>query len=285
MRIHPTAIIDSRAEIDDDVEIGAFAIVEGPVRIHRGARLLSHAIVVGWTEIGARCVIHPHACIGGAPQDRAYSGARSYCRIGEDTQIREGVTVHRGTTPDSATVVGRRCLLMVNSHVGHNCQIGDDVVLVNGTVLGGYVTVGSRAFLSGLSGIHQFVRIGELAMIGGVVKITMDVPPFMTVGGQGDACTGVNAVGLRRAGVSAAERDELRSAYRLLYRSGGLFRAACDELVQQVKTEPGRRLVQFLREPSKRGILPGRSRIARKAARAANELQSLALTVEVPTDA
>lgn len=285
MKIHPTAIVDSRAEIDADVEIGAYAVVGGPARIHGGACLHSHAMVTGWTEIGARCVIHPHACIGGAPQDRAYSGARSYCRIGEDTQVREGVTVHRGTAPDSATVVGARCLLMVNSHVGHNCRLGDDVVLVNGTVLGGYVSVGPRAFLSGLSGIHQFVRIGELAMVGGVVKIAMDVPPFMTVGGQGDACTGVNIIGLRRAGFSPVERDEVRSSFRVLYRSGRLFRAACDELAQQVRTEPGRKLIQFLTEPSKRGILPGQSRLERKAARAANELPSLPLKVEVPRNA
>lgn len=271
MKIHPTAIIDPRAEIDTDVEIGAYAVVDGPARIHNGACLRPGAMVTGWTEIGARCLIDPHACVGGAPQDRAYAGARSYCRIGEDTQVREGATVHRGTTPDSSTVVGRRCLLMVNSHVGHNCEIGDDVVLVNGTVLGGYVSVGSRAFISALSAIHQFVRIGELAMLGGIAKVVMDVPPFMTVGGQGDACTGVNVVGLRRAGYSAAERNELRNAYRALYRSGRMFRAACDELAQQVTTEPGRRLVQFLREPSKRGILPGRSREDRNAPYAANE--------------
>lgn len=263
MKIHPTAIVDTRAAIDSDVEIGAYAVVDGAVRIRGGACLRSHAVVTGWTEIGARCVIHPHACIGGAPQDRAFSGARSYCRIGEDTQVREGVTVHRGTTPDSTTTVGARCLLMVNSHIGHNCQIGDDVVLVNGTVLGGYVSVGPRAFLSGLSGIHQFVRIGELAMVGGVVKIVMDVPPFMTVGGCGDACTGINVVGLRRANVPTAERDELCRAFRVLYRSGHLFRAACDELAQQVVTNSGRALVQFLREPSKRGILPGRVRTNR----------------------
>lgn len=259
MKIHATAIFDPRAEIDSDVEIGAYAVIDGPARIHKGACLRPKAMVTGWTEIGARCVIHSNACIGEAPQDRAYAGDRSFCRIGADTVIREGVTVHRGTAPESATVIGERCLLMVNAHVGHNCQVSDDVVIVNGAVLGGHVSVGPRAFLSGMVGIHQFVRIGELAMIGGMVKVVMDVPPFFTVGGAGEACTGVNIVGLRRAGLNPEEREELRDAYRLLYRSGALFRSAVEELAARVKTEPGRRLVEFLRSPSRRGVISGRS--------------------------
>ena len=215
-------------------------------------------MVTGWTEIGAGCVIHANACVGDTPQDRAFSGARSFCRIGADTVIREGVTVHRGTAPESATEIGQRCLLMANSHVGHNCHIGDDVVIVNGAVLGGHVNVGPRAFLSGLTGFHQFVRIGELAMIGGVAKIVMDVPPFFMVGDDGQCCTGVNTVGLRRAGLGPDVRDELRSAYRLLYRTGLLFRAAIVEMERQVSTDAGKRLVQFLKAPSRRGVLPGR---------------------------
>jgi UDP-N-acetylglucosamine acyltransferase len=258
--IHATAILDPNAQIDNNVEIGAYAVVDGPVRIHGGACLRPKAMVTGWTEIGARCVIHSDACIGDAPQDRAYSGARSFCRIGADTIIREGVTVHRGTAPESETVVGQRCLLMVNAHIGHNCHVSDDVVIANGTVLGGHVNVGAGAFLSGNAAIHQFVRIGELTMIGGLAKIVMDVPPFFTVGGAGDACTGINIIGLRRAGLNPDVREELRTAYRLLYRSGLLFRRAVDELAKELKTEAGRRLVEFLQVPSRRGILPGRSR-------------------------
>lgn len=260
LSIHATAVIDPRAEIDSDVEIGAYAIVDGPVRIHGGTCLRPKAMVTGWTEIGARCVIHANACVGDTPQDRAYSGARSFCRIGAETVIREGATVHRGTAPESVTEVGQRCLLMSNSHVGHNCHVADDVVIVNGAVLGGHVHVGPRAFLSGLAGVHQFVRIGELAMIGGVVKIAMDVPPFFTVGDDGRSCTGINTVGLRRAGLGAEVRDELRAAFRLLYRTGMLFRNAVAEVERQVKSDAGKRLVEFLTAPSRRGILPGRVR-------------------------
>ena len=260
MKIHPTAVVDPSAELDSDVEIGAYAVVDGPVRIRQGACLRPHAFVTGWTEIGPRCVIHSHACIGETPQDRAFTGARSFVRIGADTVLREGVTVHRGTAPESTTVVGERCLLMVNAHVGHNCQVADDVVMVNGALLAGHVHVGPRAFLSGMAGIHQFVRIGELAMIGGIAKVVMDVPPFFMVAGTGKSCTGVNVIGMRRAGLQPPERDEVRAAYRLLNRSGLLFRHAVAALEGQIKTDPGRRLLAFLQAPSRRGVLPCRPR-------------------------
>lgn len=262
MSIHGSAVIDARAELDNDVDVGPYAVIDGPVRVHGGTRIGAHAVLMGWTEIGPKCAIHSFACVGDVPQDWAYAGARSFCQIGGGTVIREGATVHRGTAPESTTRVGERCLLMANAHVGHNCQIADDVVLVNGTLLAGHVSIGPRAFISGLAGIHQFVRIGELAMIGGLVKIGMDVPPFFTVDGNPEACTGVNVIGLRRAGLAPPEREELRAAYRLLYRSGRPFRAAVDELAGVVRTDPGRRLVEFLRADSKRGILAGSARFS-----------------------
>ncbi len=175
--------------------------------------------------------------------------------------MREHATVHRGTGEGSVTVVGKRCFIMASAHVGHNCRIGDDVKIVNATLLAGHVEIGNAAFVSGLVGVHQFVRIGELAMIGGQAAIRMDVPPFFTAVRLG-VCSGVNLVGLRRADFGVEERNELREAYRMLYRSGQSFRKAVDELDKTVRTEPGRRLVQFLQAPSKRGITGGHDRDA-----------------------
>lgn len=257
--IHHTAIVDPKAEIDSSAEIGPYAIIDGPVRIGAGTRVYWHATVCGRTEIGRHCCIHPYAIVGHAPQDRAYDGGDTACRIGDETIVREYASIHRGTGEGTATVVGKRCFLMASAHVGHNCQIGDDVTLVNAVLLAGHVTVGNAAFLGGMAGVHQFVRIGELAMVGGQALIRMDVPPFFTAVRFGE-CSGINVVGLRRAGFSGDERKELRGAYRTLYRSGHTFTHAVGELDKTLQTAPGRRLVAFLLASSKRGVTGGRSR-------------------------
>src|SRR5690606_7612861 len=149
MPIHPTAIVDPQAQIDPTAEIKAYSVIEGPVRIGPATVVEPFAHISGHTEIGARCRIYTHAVVGGLPQDRAFQGGESYCRIGDDTLIREGATVHRGTAAGSATIIGNRCLIMCNAHVGHNCVLGDDITMVNGSLLGGHVYVGDRAFLSG----------------------------------------------------------------------------------------------------------------------------------------
>lgn len=261
MPIHPTAIVDPRAEIHPSADIGPHAVIDGPVRVGANCRILWHAIVCGRTEIGENCCIHPFAVVGHAPQDRAYKGEDTACTIGNDTVIREYASIHRGTGHGTATTIGRRCMVMASAHVGHNCRIGDDVTLVNAVLLAGHVSVGNGAFLGGMAGVHQFTRIGELAMIGGQALIRMDVPPFFTAVRFGE-CSGVNTVGLRRAGFTAEQRAELSMAYRVLYRSGRVFTHAVEEIDRQLHTAPGRRLVQFLREPSKRGITGGRHRRA-----------------------
>ncbi len=254
MAIHPTAIIDKRAEIDSTAEIGPYAIIEGEVHVGANTRVYPHAYLTGWTEIGPNCSIHPGAVVGHEPQDLKYKGEKSYCRIGQGTVIRESVSIHRGTEPGSVTEVGAECFLMANSHIGHNCRVDENVILANGALLAGHVTVGKGAFLSGNSGAHQFVRIGELAMIGGLAVVTTDLPPcFMAV--ERDRCVGINLVGMRRAGFNAAERKEIKHAYRTLYRSGLPFLQVVERLAAELVTEPGKRLVEFLQAPSKRSII------------------------------
>jgi UDP-N-acetylglucosamine acyltransferase len=246
-------VIDPLAEIDPGVDIGPYTVVEGPVRIHAGAVLAPHVHLMGHTTIGPGCRIHTGAVVGDYPQDRSFVGGVSACLVGAETILREYVTVHRGTKPGTITSIGERCLLMAHAHVGHNCDVADDVTLVNGCLLGGYVSVGQRAVISGNTGVHQFVRIGELAMIGGLAKITQDVLPFFMYDGHGVA-VGVNVVGQRRAGICSAERAELKAAYRRIYRTAGSLPSAVADLVEKLETPAGLRLLAFLQAPSKRGI-------------------------------
>lgn len=255
MPIHPTAIVDKLAEIDPGAEIGAYAVVERNVRIGPGVRLYPHAYVSEGTTLGADCQIHPFAVVGHLPQDLKFTGAPSYTEVGDGTIVREHATIHRGTTPGSKTVVGRRCFIMSTSHVGHNCIVGDDVVIANGGLLAGHVVVGDRAFISGYTAVHQFVRVGELCMLAAVLAILQDVPPFMMVG-RPPHVAGPNVVGLRRAGWTAEQRQEIRECHRLLYRRGLPLPKAIARIAERVATEPGRRLLEFLRAPSKRGVMP-----------------------------
>lgn len=259
MSIHPTAMIDSAAEIDPSADIGAYVTVQGPVKIGAGTRIYPYVFLTGATTIGRNCEIHSFASIGDTPQDRGFKNEISYCRIGDENVIREGVSIHRGTAAESSTTVGNRCMFMAYSHIAHNCIVSDDVTMANAALLAGHVRVGQRAFISAHVGVHQFVRIGELAMLGAITKVVMDVPPFFTTGRDG-TCDAVNVIGLRRAGFPPAERNEIREAFRLLYRAGKPFRAAVAELATTVQTDAGRRLVKFLQEPSRRGIVSGRLR-------------------------
>lgn len=253
MRLHPTAIIDRHAEIDPSAEVGAYAVVEAGVQIGPGCRIWHHACVCTGTTLAARVQVHPFAVVGHHPQDLAWKGEPSCTRVDEDTIIREHATVHRGTMPGSSTVIGRRCLIMATGHVGHNCVLGDEVKVANGALLSGHVQVGDRAFVSGNAVVHQFVRIGELAMIGGGIRVPGDVLPFMLMGPDG--LMGPNTVGLRRAGFSAEQRTALREAFRLLFRSGLGFRAALERLAWQHPPDPLSRLVAFAQAPSRRGLV------------------------------
>lgn len=265
MAIHPTAVIDSKAEIDRTAEIGPYVTIEGPVKIGPHCQVKTHAFLSGWTELGEGTEIHPFAVVGHLPQDFHFEGQRSYCRIGKRVVIREGATVHRGTQPESATIIGDECFLMAYAHVGHNCVLGQGVKVYNMVLLAGHVEVGERATFSGAVMVHQFVRVGKLAFASGAARILNDLPPFMTAFGESSVVQ-YNVVGMKRAGYDKAAIDEIHEAFRILYRSGLPRRKAVARLEGMLKTDAGRSLLDFIRVDSKRGYCaacPGhRRRIA-----------------------
>ena len=256
MKIHPTAVIDSKAQIDPDVEIGPYVVIEGQVRIRRGTRVMAHAYLTGWTEIGEGNEIHPGVVLGDAPQDKAYKGEETYLKIGDQNIFREYVQVHRGTVAGSSTVIGNDNFLMATAHVGHNCKLGDNVVLANGALLGGHVEVGNNVFISGNCVVHQFVRIGDYSLMRGLSGTSRDVPPFAIVDWQ-HTVRGVNVVGLKRAGFDEKRIRALRGAFRVLFRKGRNLALA----VREVEKSAGANtdvlaLLEFIKS-SERGVCFG----------------------------
>ena len=217
-RIHPSSVVDPAARLAEDVDIGPFCVVGPEVSLGAGTVLRSHVNVDGRTEIGARCEIWPFASIGTRTQDLKYDGGRPGVRIGEGTTLREYTTVNAATADGDWTVVGACCHIMAYAHVAHDCVVGDEVIMANAATLAGHVTVEDQAIIGGLSGVHQFVRVGRLSIIGGCSKVVKDVPPFMTADGNPLSVRGINKIGLERHGVDASVARALREAYRLLYR-------------------------------------------------------------------
>jgi len=228
--IHPTAIVDARTEMGDGVLIGPYVVIEGEVKIGDRTHILAGAHVRGWTEIGRECRIHMCAVVGHEPQDRAFGGGVSYVRIGDRNVIREYAQIHRGTKEGSETRLGSDNFLMATAHVGHNCTVGDNVTIANGALLAGYVSVEDLAFISGNVVVHQFARIGRLAMIGGGSRVSMDVPPYMLLEGN-STVRGLNVVGMKRCKDLGHEaKSAIKEAYRLLYRSGLTVSGAVDRI-------------------------------------------------------
>ena len=263
MTVHPTAIVDPKAELAASVDVGPYCIIEAHVRVGAGCRLYQNVYLTGWTEIGEGCQLHPGVIVGHLPQDTKYAGERSFCRVGKGTILREYVTIHRGTVPESQTVVGENCLLLGGSHVAHNCRLGHDVTLINNALLAGHVDVAEHVTIAGGSMVHQFVRIGTLAMISGIARVPMDVIPYALIDVQGRVA-GLNRVGLKRANTPADDRADLRQAYAILFARGLPFRAAVERLAGEVKTPSGELLLRFLQAPSQRGVA-GRSRRGKTA--------------------
>lgn len=250
--IHPTAVIDLKAEIHPSVVVGPYAVIDGGVRIGEQCRIGPHVYITGSTTIGARNKFHAGAVIGDAPQDLGYKGADTRLRIGDDNTFRECVTVNRSTKEGTETSIGSRNLLMACAHVAHDCRLGDNIIMANGAVLGGYVLVEERALISATCKVHQFVRVGTLAMMQGGSAISKDLPPFTIARGDNAIC-GLNVIGLRRAGFSDDERLELKRLYRALFRGNLPLRQAVSAARKEFHGPPAVRMLDFI-AASQRGV-------------------------------
>jgi UDP-N-acetylglucosamine acyltransferase len=255
--IHPLSVVSPHAEIGTRVRIGPFCVVEAGVVLGDGCNLASRVTVKSGTVLGRDNLVLEGTVLGGMPQHVHMPEYPGVVTIGDGNVIRENVTVHRAMNAGSATQIGSRCLMMVGSHVAHDCTVADGVILTNNSLLGGHVTVGDKAFISGAVAVHQFCRIGRLAMVGGLARVTRDVPPFVTVDGGTTMIVGLNKVGLRRAGFSAEELTQLKAAYRLIYRSGLTWEETLDVLRAQFTGGPAAEFLPFFID-SKRGFVQER---------------------------
>lgn len=257
-KIHETAVIYPGARLGRDVEVGAYSVIGENVFVGDGTKIGSHSVIEGWTTIGRDCQIHHGACVGGIPQDLKFQGEKTYVYIGDNTIIREFVTVNRATGEGEETRIGSNCLIMATAHIAHNCQIGNYVIIANGGGIAGHVVIEDRAIISGMSGVHQFVKIGRNAMIGGASKVVQDVPPFVIADGRPARVCGLNSVGIARAGLSEESRRNLKKAYRILFRSGMKLSDAIAAMEQELdSSEPVEHLLRFLRNVD-RGICRSR---------------------------
>jgi len=250
--IHSTAIVSSHAEIDKSVEIGPYAIIEDGVKIGKGVKIYARAYICGGTMIGEGTEVHMGAILGHLPQDIAFEGKKSYLRIGKKNIIREYVTIHRGTKPDTATVIGDENFLMGASHVGHNCVLENRVILANGALLAGYVRVEDDVFISGNVVVHQFCSIGKLSIVGGFSGVNKDVPPYMAVRGPSSVWS-VNLIGLRRAHIARDAINELKEAFKIIYLSHLNTKQAFAKMTEGNPCKEVRYLAEFIKN-SKRGI-------------------------------
>lgn len=255
MSIHPTAVIHESVQIGLDVEIGPYSVIEEGALIGDRCRIQSHAFIGPRSILGSGVEIHMHAVVGHEPQDLAWAREPSSCEIGDGSVLREFVTVHRASRPGGVTRIGGDCLLMVGSHVAHDCEVGNSVIMANHCSLAGHVTVGDGAFLSANSLVHQFCRIGRLVMLGGAAVAVQDIPPFMLSTGDRALVRGVNVIGLRRAGFSAEIRRAIQDAHRLIYRSSKTIPEA-SQLLNHSEIHEIQELSNFISN-SARGIAAG----------------------------
>ncbi len=251
--IHPTAVIHPGAQVHPSVIVGPHSVIDADVVLGADCVMGPHVYLTGHTTIGVGNRFHAGCVIGDAPQDLKYKGDPTRLRIGERNVFRECATVSRSARMEEDTVIGSDGYFMANTHVGHNSTVGNHVIIVNGSMLAGHVTVEDRAFISGLAGVHQFCRVGKLALMQGGSILTMDLPPFCILQ-RVNELAGLNIVGLRRAGVSSADRLEVKRLYHLLFRSGKKFSLAVEEARASVQSDTARTLVDFVAVPTKRGI-------------------------------
>ncbi|WP_081563010.1 acyl-ACP--UDP-N-acetylglucosamine O-acyltransferase [Parasaccharibacter apium] len=264
--IHPTALVDPRASLGQGVRIGPWCMVGADVRLGDHVRLHASVMVDGHTVLEDGVEVYPFSTVGYPPQDLKYAGEPTRCHIGAGTVVRENVTIHRGTAQGTGeTRIGRGCLLMANAHIAHDCVLGDGVIIVNNVVMGGHVLIGDNARIMGSAALHQFVRIGPGAVVGGLCGVEMDVIPYGSVLGNRARLVGLNWIGLKRSGVEASEIQQMRLAFRELYPRSGRGGPLLGERMDQVRQRYGhiervREMLRFMEAPSRRGLTrPGQA--------------------------
>lgn len=255
--IHPTAVVSPQAEIGEDVSIGPFSVIEAGVRIGSGCQLGCRVVIRRGTTMGQNNDIGDGAVLGGKPQHARVGNDYGGVTIGDRNCFRENSTVHAAMEAGRLTIVGSGNLLMVNAHVGHDCTIGDHAIIVNNVMLGGHSIVEDRAYLGGAVGVHQFCRVGRLAMVGGQAHVVQDVPPYVTVDGATSRVVGLNRIGLRRSGFNDEQMQQMKDAYRIMYRSGLTWPEAIAELRSAFSDGPAAVLAPFL-QAGKRGFVSER---------------------------
>ncbi|MBM3861559.1 MAG: acyl-ACP--UDP-N-acetylglucosamine O-acyltransferase [Verrucomicrobia bacterium] len=252
--IHPTAVVDARAQIGADCEVGPYCIIGPNVKLGDGSRLHSHVVLDGLTIIGPRCEFYPFACIGLKTQDLKWKGGNCHLEIGSENVFREHVTVHTATGDGGVTRIGSHNNFLAYSHIAHDCCVGNRVIFSNNGTLAGHVIVEDHAIIGGLAAIHQFCRIGAMSIIGGCTKVVQDVPPYMIADGNPAVTRGVNKVGLERNGVSETAQKALREAYKIVFRSGLTVGNALDRV--RIEVPPSKEIDHFINfcRTSERGI-------------------------------
>ncbi len=255
-RIHPSAVVEDGAVIGPGCSIGPFALIGPEVTLGAGVTVKSHAVVTGWTDIGPDCTIFPFATVGEVPQDLKFRGERTRLSIGARCRIREGVTLNTGTEGGGGiTRVGDDCLIMTGAHVGHDAQIGNRVILVNHVAIAGHCQIGDDVIVGGLSGVHQWVRIGRGAIIGAVTMVTNDVIPYGLVQAPRGELDGLNLVGLKRRGVERSDITALRAAYQMLAQGEGTFLDRARRLADETESPHVREMTDFILSASDRSFL------------------------------
>lgn len=255
-RIHPAAVVEAGAAIGAGAEIGPFALIGPEVTLGSGVVVKSHAVVTGWTDVGADTVVFPFACVGEVPQDLKYQGERTRLIVGARCRIREGATLNTGTAGGGGiTRVGDDCLLMTGAHVGHDATLGNRVILANQAAIAGHCWIGDDVIVGGLSGIHQWVRVGQGAIIGAVTMVANDVIPYGLVQAPRGELDGLNLVGLKRRGVERAEITALRAAYQMLAQGEGSFLDRARRLSEETDSQHVREMAEFILGASDRSFL------------------------------
>jgi UDP-N-acetylglucosamine acyltransferase len=253
--IHPSAIISSHAEIEDDVVIGPFCIIGEGVHIKKGSKLIANVILECNTEIGNNCTIYPFTSLGLPPQDMKYKGEKTGVKIGDNNTIREYITIHRASVSgDGITTIGDNNFLMAYVHIAHDCKIGNHVIMANVATLAGHVVVEDHTVIGGLVAIHQFTRIGAYAMVGGFSGVGQDIPPYMIASGARAKLFGLNAIGLKRHGFSDQTINELKKAYKIIFREKHTLKEAIKKIQEDLPyTDEIKHLIEFIQK-NKRGI-------------------------------